>query len=151
MKKEYEINEGTLAVLSVDNKTSKIMEDEQDYVVKQSSFDVMDHSCRYFGSSYEGRRQGAKEIIGANYKLPIIIEDGRNIVFFPTLAAEDNECMWIAVNKIKSSPHAVSNTTKIIFFNNVSLTVPLSYRSVQNQIFRATRLSYLLKTRKNDK
>lgn len=102
MKKEYEINEGTLAVLSVDNKTSKIMEDEQDYVVKQSSFDVMDHSCRYFGSSYEGRRQGAKEIIGANYKLPIIIEDGRNIVFFPTLAAEDNECMWIAVNKIKS-------------------------------------------------
>ena len=75
MKKEYEINEGTLAVLSVDNKTSKIMEDEQDYVVKQSSFDVMDHSCRYFGSSYEGRRQGAKEIIGANYKLPIIIED----------------------------------------------------------------------------
>ena len=93
MKKEYEINEGTLAVLSVDNKTSKIMEDEQDYVVKQSSFDVMDHSCRYFGSSYEGRRQGAKEIIGANYKLPIIIEDGRNIVFFPTLAAEDNECM----------------------------------------------------------
>ena len=100
MKKEYEINEGTLAVLSVDNKTSKIMEDEQDYVVKQSSFDVMDHSCRYFGSSYEGRRQGAKEIIGANYKLPIIIEDGRNIVFFPTLAAEDNECMWIAVNKI---------------------------------------------------
>ena len=74
MKKEYEINEGTLAVLSVDNKTSKIMEDEQDYVVKQSSFDVMDHSCRYFGSSYEGRRQGAKEIIGANYKLPIIIE-----------------------------------------------------------------------------
>ena len=39
MKKEYEINEGTLAVLSVDNKTSKIMEDEQDYVVKQSSFD----------------------------------------------------------------------------------------------------------------
>lgn len=151
MKKEYEINEGTLAVLSVDNKTSKIMEDEQDYVVKQSSFDVMDHSCRYFGSSYEGRRQGAKEIIGANYKLPIIIEDGRNIVFFPTLAAEDNECMWIAVNKIKSYHPAECNTTKIIFFNNVSLTVPLSYRSVQNQIFRATRLSYLLKTRKNDK
>ena len=151
MKKEYEINEGTLAVLSVDNKTSKIMEDEQDYVVKQSSFDVMDHSCRYFGSSYEGRRQGAKEIIGANYKLPIIIEDGRNIVFFPTLAAEDNECMWSAVNKIKSYHPAEYNTTKIIFFNNVSLTVPLSYRSVQNQIFRATRLSYLLKTRKNDK
>lgn len=151
MKKEYEINEGTLAVLSVDDNTSKIMEDENSYIVKQKSFDVMDHSCRYFGSSYEGRRQGAKEIIGANYKLPIIIEDGRNIVFFPTLSADDKECMWIAVNKIKNYEPYDYNTTKIVFFNNTSLIVPLSYRSVQNQIFRASRLSYLLKTRQNDK
>lgn len=151
MKKEYEINEGTLAVLSVDDNTSKIMEDENSYIVKQKSFDVMDHSCRYFGSSYEGRRQGAKEIIGANYKLPIIIEDGRNIVFFPTLSADDEECMWIAVNKIKNYEPYDYNTTKIVFFNNTSLIVPLSYRSVQNQIFRASRLSYLLKTRQNDK
>ena len=108
----------------------------------------MEHSCKYFGSSYEGRRQGSKEIIGANYKLPIIVEDGRNIVFFPTLAAEDEDCMWIAVNKIKKYEPVSFNTTKITFVNDSSIIIPISYRSIQNQIFRATRLSYLINERK---
>ena len=43
------------------------------------------------------------------------------------------------------------NTTKITFFNDKTIIVPLSYRSIQNQIFRATRLSYLLNERKNNK
>lgn len=151
MEKQYEINEGTLAVLSIDNNTSRIIEDDKNYIINQSSFEVMDHSCRYFGSSYEGRRQGAKEIIGANYKLPIIVEDGRNIVFFPTLSADDADCMWIAVNKVKNYEPKEYNTTKITFYNDMTLEIPLSYRSIQNQIFRATRLSYLLKSRKDEK
>ncbi len=151
MINEYEINEGTLAILSVDDTTSKIMEDNDNYLVKKSSFEVVDHSCKYFGSSYEGRKQGSKELIGANYKLPIIIEDGRNMVFFPTLSAEDKDCVWLAVNKIKNYEACNYNITKITFLNGTTLKVPLSYRSFQNQLFRATRLSYLLSSRKKDK
>ena len=148
---EYEINEGTLAVISIDNKKSKVMEDSNNYIVEKSSFDVMDHSCKYFGSSYEGRKQGSKDVIGANYKLPIIVEDGRNLVFFPTTSIEDEDCMWIAVNKIKKYEQMDFNTTKITFTNNQNIIVPLSYRSIQNQIFRATRLSYILNERKREK
>lgn len=146
--KEYEINEGTLAVISIEGGKSKILEDSKNYIVNQSSYDVMDHSCKYFGSSYEGRKQGSKEVIGANYKLPIIVEDGRNLVFFPTTSVEDSECMWIAVNKIKKYEPMDYNSTKIVFNNNEFVIVPLSYRSIQNQIFRATRLSYILSERK---
>ena len=149
--REYEINEGTLAVISIDDKKSKVMEDSNNYIVEKSSFDVMDHSCKYFGSSYEGRKQGSKDVIGANYKLPIIVEDGRNLVFFPTTSIEDEECMWIAVNKIKKYEQMDFNTTKITFTNNQNIIVPLSYRSIQNQIFRATRLSYILNERKREK
>lgn len=149
--REYEINEGTLAVISIDNKKSKVMEDSNNYIVEKSSFDVMDHSCKYFGSSYEGRKQGSKDVIGANYKLPIIVEDGRNLVFFPTTSIEDEDCMWIAVNKIKKYEQMDFNTTKITFTNNQNIIVPLSYRSIQNQIFRATRLSYILNERKREK
>ena len=146
--KEYEINEGTFAIMALQNGKSKVIEDNNDYVINQKPFDVMEHSCKYFGSSYEGRKQGSKEIIGANYKLPIIIEDGRNIVFFPTLDAEDPNCMWIAVNKIKKYEPKEFNTTCITFINDICITVPISYRSIQNQIFRATRLSYLINERK---
>jgi competence protein ComK len=148
---DYEINEGTLAIMSDEAGKSKILEDNNNYIINQKPYNIIDHSCKYFGSSYEGRKQGSKEIIGANYKLPIIVEDGRNIVFFPTLSAEDEDCMWIAVNKIKKYEEYEYNTTKITFLNNESIIIPLSYRSIQNQIFRATRLSYLLKERKNDK
>ena len=147
----YEINEGTLAIMSEDKGKSRILEDSKNYVINQNPYNIIDHSCKYFGSSYEGRKQGSKDIIGANYKLPIIVEDGRNIVFFPTLSADDDDCMWIAVNKIKKYEECEFNTTKITFLNNISIVVPLSYRSIQNQIFRATRLSYLLNERKNEK
>lgn len=147
----YEINEGTLAIMSDEKGKSTILEDDNNYVINQNPYDIIDHSCKYFGSSYEGRKQGSKNIIGANYKLPIIVEDGRNIVFFPTLSAEDDDCMWIAVNKIKKYEIGEYNTTKITFFNGKSIIVPLSYRSIQNQIFRATRLSYLLNERKKSR
>ena len=146
--KEYEINNGTLAILASGKGKSRIIEDSNNYIVDQSPFDVMDHSCKYFGSSYEGRRQGSKEVIGANYKLPIIVEDGRNLVFFPTSSIEDKECMWIAVNKIKKYEAFDYNTTKITFYNGQFIIIPLSYRSVQNQVFRATRLSYIVNERK---
>ncbi len=150
MKKEYEINDGTLAVISLKDGNSKILEDNQNYIVSCSSFDILDHSCKYFGSSYLGRKEGSKSMIGASYKLPIVIEDSRDIVFFPTSSPEDSECIWIAVNKIVTFNQEKYNTTKIIFENGIELIVPLSYRSVENQIYRATRLTYLLKTHKSN-
>ncbi len=149
MKSSYEINEGTLAIISMMDGHSKVLEDHGDYVIQQKSFDILDHSCKYFGSSYEGRKEGAKAIIGANYKLPIIVEDERNMVFFPTTSPEDKECIWIAVNKIRDYYEHEYNTTKIVFENGIEILLSLSFRAVQNQIFRATRLSYLLKSRKN--
>lgn len=149
MKNEYEINEGTLAIISIDSEHSKVLEDNEDYIIEQKSFDILDHSCRYFGSSYEGRKDGAKAIIGANYKLPIIIEDARNMVFFPTTSPDDDTCIWIAVNRIDNYFDNQYNTTKIVFDNGVELLLPVSFRALQNQIFRATRLSYLIKNRKN--
>lgn len=148
MEKEYEINEGTLAIISLGKDQSKILEDHDHYIVNQKSFDILDHSCKYFGSSYEGRKEGAKAIIGANYKLPIIIEDERNLIFFPTSSPEDNECIWIAVNKIRDYYEEKYNTTKIVFDNGEEIVLPMSFRSIQNQIFRATRLCYLLKSHK---
>lgn len=150
MKKEYEINEGTLAIISMENNQSKILEDHDHYLIDQKSFDILDHSCRYFGSSYEGRKEGSKAIIGASYKLPIIIEDERNIIFFPTSSPEDQECIWLAVNKIRDYYEKEYNTTKVVFDNGEEIVLPMSFRSVQNQIFRATRLSYLLKTHKRE-
>lgn len=78
----YEINQDTCAILNLDNEVSRIIENDQEYLLPKNSFEVMEDSCAYYGSSYEGRVQGTKMILGCNYKLPIIVSEINNIIFF---------------------------------------------------------------------
>ena len=147
----YEINNGTLAIIATGNGNSKILEDEKTYIIKKTPYEILDHSCKYFGSSYEGRKEGAKEIIGRSYKIPIVIEDTQRLVFFPTVSPEEKDCIWIAVNKILSYKQEKYSATSITFKNGKKVMIPLSFRAVQNQILRATRLSYILDNHKKIK
>ena len=142
----YEINEGTLAILAK-NKKSLILEDDKKYVVDSLPFDVVDHSCKYFGSSYEGRREGTKEILHINYKVPIIVDNSRNLIFFPTNSPISYDCSWLSLKSIKSIKEGDFNTTDVIFNNGVSINIPVSKRTMDNQILRASRLDLIMRNR----
>lgn len=144
----YEINEGTLAIVPMDAKTSKVLEDEVEYVIEEAPYQIMEESCRYFGSSYNGRKEGARSILGGGYKMPILVEDGRNIVFFPTVSPDDKDCVWLASRKIKDIEYVDELSSRIIFHNNQEIEVPVSYRSLENQLLRATRLESVVRNRK---
>ena len=80
----YEINRNTLAILSCGKEKSKIIEDDKEFYVNLSPLKIIDNSCKYFGSSYDGRFNGTKSILGISHKSPIIIEESSRIIFFPT-------------------------------------------------------------------
>ena len=142
----YEINEGTLAILAK-NKKSLILEDDKKYVVDSLPFDVVDHSCKYFGSSFEGRKEGTKEILHINYKVPIIVDNSRNLIFFPTNSPISDDCSWLSLKSIKSIKEGDFNTTDVIFNNGVSINIPVSKRTMDNQILRASRLDLIMRNR----
>lgn len=142
----YEINEGTLAILAK-NKKSLILEDDKKYVVDSLPFDVVDHSCKYFESSYEGRKEGTKEILHINYKVPIIVDNSRNLIFFPTNSPISDDCSWLSLKSIKSIKEGDFNTTDVIFNNGVSINIPVSKRTMDNQILRASRLDLIMRNR----
>mgnify|MGYP000896077167 FL=1 len=142
----YEINEGTLAILAK-NRKSLILEDDKKYVVDSLPFDVVDHSCKYFGSSYEGRKEGTKEILHINYKVPIIVDNSRNLIFFPTNSPLSDDCSWLSLKSIKSIKEGSFNTTDVIFNNGVSINIPVSKRTMDNQILRASRLDLIMRNR----
>lgn len=144
---KYEINEGTLAVIP-DGENSKILEDGKEYKVDETAYQVMDYSCKYFGSSYEGRKEGTKAILNINYKVPIIVENSKSIIFFPTNSPSDKDCYWISLRNIKSIEELEYNSTRIIFNNDVSLEIPVSKRTIENQILRASRLDLINRDRK---
>lgn len=145
----YEINSSTLVISSIDNNKSKIIETDNIYIINKPVIDIIDHSCKYFGSSYKGRNEGTKTIIGMKYKNPILIEESKNIIFFPTCSSRLNECMWISLNNIKNYIKFEGNS-KIIFKNDYELYVNISYGSLENQILRSTLLDSKLRKHKNE-
>ena len=146
---KYEVNKGTLAVLPNDEDSSLAYEDENRYLIHEKAYKIMDDSCKYFGSTYEGRKNGSKEILGAEYKVPIIVEDSNNLIVFPTTSPFSDDCVWISLKRVKNIFKIDSFNTKILFDNNVEIIVPCSFRSVENQLSRASRLDLILRNRKN--
>lgn len=144
---DYEINSSTLAILPLDEETSRVYEEEETYIVKKSSNSIIKDNCEFYGSTYEGRCVGTKSLTGIKGKYPIIIEESRNIIFFPTSSIRNNQSSWFALNKIKTY-EKINNNSKILFKNDKSLNLDMSYYSLENQIFRANLLSAKLYERK---
>ena len=146
---KYEISRGTLAIVPNEKENSVVYEDEERYIVDDKPFKIMEDSCKYFGSTYEGRKESAKDILGAEYKVPIVVEDTENLVIFPTTSPYSDECVRISLKRLKKFEKVDSFNTKIIFDNNKEIIVPCSYRTIENQISRASRLDYILRMRKS--
>lgn len=144
---EYEINSSTLAVIPIDDETSKVYEEEAEYTIKKSSNNIIKDSCKFYGSSYQGRCIGTTNLTGIKTKYPIIVEESRNIIFFPTSSTRKKQSSWFALNKIKNY-NKNSYKSQILFKNNKILDLDISYYSLENQIVRATMLKSKLYERK---
>ena len=146
---KYEISRGTLAIVPNNEESSLVYEDEDRYIVNETPFSIMEDSCKYFGSTYEGRKNGARNILGAEYKVPIVVEDSDNLIVFPTTSPLSSDCVWISLKRVKNIEKNDFNTTKVIFDNNTEIVVDCSYRTMENQLSRASRLDLILRNHKN--
>ena len=145
--KEYEINSMTLAILPINNNRSIVYEESEEYIIEKSSNNIIKENCQFYGSSYEGRCIGTKALTGIKTKYPIIIEESRNIIFFPTSSTRTKQSSWIALNKIKTYTKN-NEQSKILFKNDKKIELDISYYSLDNQVCRATMLKSKLYERK---
>lgn len=147
MNNEYEINGETLAVISLKSGKTKIIEYDREIILNDKPYEVMEHSCNYFGSNYQGRVAGSKNILGSTYKVPVIVEESNDLIFFPTMSPEIKGCSWFSLNAID---HINKNKkySQICLKNGKKINIPVSKNSIENQLLRATRLKYLINDRK---
>lgn len=146
---DYEINKDTLALIGKEKNNTKVVETISEYIVDQEAFDIIEHSCEYFGSSYEGRHDGTKNLIGVTHKSPIIVEETQNIIFFPTTSPRMTNCTWISLNNVLTYKQGLNPKHTIIEFKNgKTLEVDVSVGSINNQILRASRLESVMRARK---
>ena len=147
----YEIGSQTIAIVPISDEVSKVYEDETQYIVNKSSNSIIKENCEFYGSSYEGRCIGTKSLTGIKTKYPIIIEESRNIIFFPTSSIRTKQSTWIALNKIKKIKSRNNCYQGQVEFNNKEkLDLNISVYSLENQYVRATMLKSKLYERKLD-
>ena len=142
----YEINKETCAILNLSEEVSKVIENTQEYILPKNTFEIMEDSCNYYGSTYDGRIKGTKMLLGSNYKLPIIIEEQNFLIFFPTTGVSNEKCSWISLNNIQNYV-SYNGCTKVIFTSGKQIILKIPFNSFETQLFRATRLQVLLKKR----
>ena len=128
---------------------SKVFEYDGEFIVNMTSLDIIKHSCLYFGCTYEGRRDSVKEFIGIDMKVPILIEESRNIIFFPTNSCISKNSIWIAYQNLLKYSKLNDFSTILYFRKNKNYKIDVKYKLVDNQVIRCMKLNTFLGKRKN--
>lgn len=138
---EYEINPCTMMIIPVHygNKIySQIIEYKDEHLSPFRPIDIIKKSCRYFGSSYEGRKEGTQQLIGITHKVPIIIDPTSSIYFFPTTSPSNPQCIWISYEHVEFHRRTDTHNTQVSFRNKTSHIIPISNNSFENQLLRTS-------------
>ncbi len=151
---EYEVNIYTMTILPIllENKLcSRIIEIDEELIVKMKPIEVVDRSCKYFGSSLKGRKEGTRELMGITHKPPIIIEPSNQIFLFPTASPSSTECAWLSHSHIIKHSPAGNGTTNITFRNKKIINFDISKGSFENQLFHTAQLRTIISSRMEKK
>lgn len=142
----YEINPDTLALISEKNGT-RVLEYDDEYRVSETAYTIMENSCKYFGSSFDGRINGSKSVLGSVYKVPIIVEETQKLIFFPTQSLTSPNVSWISYKNIKNI-EKFGKHSLIRFVNGKSIVIECPYFTLKNQIFRCNMLDSIFTKRR---
>ena len=145
---DYIINRFTMAILPDQSKMcTEILEVDEEFVVQKRPMEIIDQSCRFFGSSYEGRKDGTKDLIRVTHKPPIVLDPANSIYFFPTTSSTRQQCVWLSYSHVKDFRKAEHDNTIITFNNGKEITLLISEGSFEKQLSRTARLQTIIFTR----
>lgn len=143
----YEIDLSTIMLIGIDESKTKVVTLEDEFILDIDSKKIMDNSCKFFGSSLSDRVNMTKRLVGIKSKSPIIVEDSRNIIFFPLKSVREKCNIWISFNNLEKYVKN-GDRTAFVFKNNKRVVIDFSYYIIDNQVTRSLMLDYELKKRR---
>jgi len=143
----YEIDLSTVMLIGLDDNKTKVITLDDEFVVEIDSKKIIDNSCKFFGSSLNDRVNMTKRLINIKSKSPIVIEDSRDIIFFPLKSVREKCNIWISFNNLEKFTK-LSEKTVFNFKNNKRVVLDFSYYIIDNQVTRSLMLDYEIKKRR---
>lgn len=144
----YEINDETIVIEPYDIGKSKVYEYEDEFIVNMIPLTIVKNSCLFFGATYDGRKEASKDILGIDMKAPIIVEETRNIIFFPVNGCLSKNSLWISYQNLLKYSKVDSSTSLLYFKGSKSRKVNVKYNLIDNQVIRCIKLDTLLLKRR---
>lgn len=142
-----EINLSTIMLIGQNDNLTKVMTVDEEYFVNKSSRNIISNSCEFFGSSLNDRLNMTKRLINISLKSPIIIEESRNIIFFPLKSVREKVNIWISFNNLEK--YEKNGKYTILYFKcGKTVSLNFSYYIVDNQVTRSLMLDYELNRRR---
>lgn len=137
----YIVNEKTQAITSInsDYYRTKIYEENDIIYATEAPMTILEKSCLHYGSSFEGRREVAKQILNTNSKLPVAIKPFQGIFFLPTTSHRNEECVWFSYYHVENFVKSNSKLA-VILNNNQVIHVNISYNQFDLQMKRTSQL-----------
>lgn len=113
---------------------------------EQNLENIIDDSCKYFGSSYKGRIEGSKNMINSKYRVPIIVSEKNKILVFPVSGYKLNEIIWFNYfNIIKY--YKEKDKLVVLFSNGIKYSFNISYTIFNNQVLKSSHLWMIFSNR----
>lgn len=140
---EFEMNPLTMAILPIEyggKLYSKVYQLDEELYSPFKPMEIIKRSCKLYGSSYTGRKDGSRHLIGITHKIPIIIDSTNLMYFFPTTSPNKPQCAWVSHEHVKDYKKMDSTHTIVTFRNNKSIVISISAYSFENQMLRTALL-----------
>ena len=143
----YEIDLSTVMLIGIDDFNTNIITLDDEFKLNLDSKKIIDNSCKFFGSTLNDRVSMTKRLINIKSKSPIIIEESRNIIFFPLKSIREKCNIWISFNNLEKYVKS-GYKTLFIFKNKKEVLIDFSYYIIDNQVTRSLMLDYEVKKRR---
>src|SRR5699024_3673494 len=146
VEENYLIHENTLALIparKLDYQTT-VLEYNRQLHIQKTPLEIVKAACYDEWYTYEGRRRAVMYHTNFKRKVPIPINPQKNIYLFPTHAPSNFENTWISYKHIANTNPSTKNpeTSTIIFYNGLKLTLNMSHYSLRSQMNRTFECMY---------
>ena len=143
----YEIDLSTLMLIGIDDSRTLVVTLEKEFIVDECAKKIIDNSCKYFGSTLVERIKATQRVVNIRSKVPIIIENSRNIIFFPLKSCREKSNIWISFNNLVRYEKK-DDVTYLYFKENKVQKLDFSYYIIDNQVTRSLLLDYKMNKRR---
>ncbi|ASN04100.1 competence protein ComK [Virgibacillus necropolis] len=141
MTSVFIITRATKAIVSKESSyyRSLILESKNERHSLHKPEQIIDNTCLLYGSTLEGRRTAAKDILKITSKIPVPVIPDKGVYMLPTSSTKNKERVWLAYHHIDFYEQR-NDKTFVAFTDGSGLYVNASETTIDMQYKRASQL-----------